>query len=315
MVRKIEIIGIPSSAGANQSGIEQAPAAIRAVGLAKALRKVGCDVIDRNDDPPVWMWREDTSELTASNVEATVKYVSYTRQRVTKALAAGHLPLVIGGDCSIEIGVVAANIDAGHRIGLVYFDGHTDLNVPGSVPNGTGEFEESLDWMGIAHMLGMEGGVPALAKIGSRHPLLNPSDIAVAGFIPEQASEFECKQIQKLNIRVIDWKTLAGNPEDEITKLLETWGKEFDRLLVHFDVDVLNFTDMPIADTTASRDVGLKLHQAMKVLSVLVAEERFSGLTITEINPTHGKEEGTSTHALKTFVQKLAEVFSQFAKK
>ena len=151
-------------------------------------------------------------------------------------------------------------------------------------------------------------------NIGSRCPLLNPSDIAVVGFVPEQASEFERKQIQDLNVRVVDWETLAANPENEITKLLKIWGKEFDRFLVHFDVDVLNFIDMPIADTTASRDVGLKLHQAMEVLSVLVAEERFSGLTITEINPTHGKEDGTSTHALQTFVQKLAQVFSQAVK-
>lgn len=311
MARKIEIIGIPSSAGANQPGIEQAPAAIRAVGLADALRKVGCDVIEHNDDPPVWQWRYSTSELTASNVEATVECVSYTRQRVTKALAAGHLPLVIGGDCTIEIGVVAANLDAGHRVGLIYLDGHADLNVPGSVPNGTGEFEESLDWMGVAHMLGVEGAVPALVESGPRRPLLNSSDVAIVGLIPEQASNFEHKQIQALDVHVVDWEAIAGNPEGEITRLLETWGKEFDHLLVHFDVDVLNFLEMPIADTTASRNVGLSLHQATSVLSVLVAEQRFSGLTITEINPTHDKEEGSSTQVLDTFVQKLAQAFSR----
>jgi arginase len=314
MAREIEIIGIPSSAGANRAGIEQAPAVLRAVGLADALRKAGRDVIDRNDDPPIWHWRPDPSDLTASNVKATVEYVGHTRERVARALAAGHLPLVLGGDCSIEIGMVAAHLDAGRRVGLVYFDGHADMNVPGSVPHGTGEFSESLDWMGVAHMLGLEGAVPELADIGPRRPLLRSSDVAVVGFIPKQASDFERKQIQALGIRVVGWEAVARDPEGEIARLLETWGNKLDHLLVHFDVDVLNFLEMPIADTTASRDVGLTLHQATRVLSVLAAEPRFSGLTITEVNPTHGVEDDSSIRALRAFVQELTQALSQPAR-
>lgn len=308
MARKIEIIAIPSSAGAYRAGIEQAPAMLRAVGLAEALRNTGCNAIDPNDDPPVCC--SYSSKLTASNIKATVKYVGHTRKRVARALAAGYLPLVLGGDCSIEIGVVAAHLDAGRRIGLVYFDGHADMNVPGSVPDGTGEFSESLDWMGVAHMLGIEGAVPELADIGPRYPLLSPSDVAVVGFIPQQASDFERQQLQALGIRVVGWEAIARDPEGEILKLLETWGNNFDHLLVHFDVDVLNFLDMPIADTTASRDVGLTLHQAMRSLAILAAEPRFSGLTITEINPTHGVEDSSSLRALRAFVQELTQALS-----
>jgi arginase len=311
MARPIEIINIPSSAGAYRAGIEQAPEAIRAAGLADALRNIGHDVIERNDEPPILQSRYNPGKLTVEYIESTVEYIGHTRKRVARALAEGHLPLVIGGDCSIEIGVVAANLDAGHRVGLVYFDGHADMNVPGSVPDGTGEFSESLDWMGVAHMLGLEGAVPALAEMGSRHPLLNSSDLAVVGFIPEQASDFERKQIQALGVRVIDWEAIARDPEGEIESLLETWGNDLDHLLVHFDVDVLNFLDMPIADTTASRDVGLTLHQATCVLSVLVEDSRFTGLTITEVNPTHGEKDGSSTRALRAFVQKLAQAFSR----
>jgi hypothetical protein len=46
---------------------------------------------------------------------------------------------------------------------------------------------------------------------------------------------------------------------------------------------------------------------------LLVADSRFSSLTITEINPTHGVEDGSSTRALHIFVQKLAQAFSQAA--
>lgn len=313
MPLQIEIISIPSSAGAYRVGIERAPAAMFAAGLVDALRNVGCGVIERNDNPPICQSRYNPTELTASYIEPAVEYIGHTRSRVARALAAGHLPLVLGGDCSIEVGVVAAALDAGYRVGLVYFDGHADLNVPGSVPDGTGEFSESLDWMGVAHMLGVEGAIPTIAEIGPHYPLLKPSDVAVVGFIPEQASDFERQQIRSLDVRVVDWETIAHNPSGEIASLLETWGNHFDHFLVHFDVDVLNFLDTPIADTTASRDVGLTLHQAVCALSVLVADSRFSGLTITEINPTHSLEEGSSTHVLPNFVQKLSQAFSSIA--
>lgn len=314
-MRQIQIISIPSSAGSTHPGLEQAPAAIRASGLADALRDMGHDVIERNDDLPVWQWRPDPTESTASNVKAAIEYIGHTRLRVAQALSAGRLPLVLGGDCSIEIGVVAANLDAGNRVGLIYFDGHADLNVPGSVPNGTGEFSESLDWMGVAHMLGVEGAIPALTNIGSRYPMLSASDVAVVGFIPEQASDFEKQQIQSSGMRVINWDTVARDPEGEITNLLATWGNEFSHLLIHFDVDVLNFLDTPIAETTASRDVGLTLHQAMRVLSMIVADSRFSGLTVTEVDPTHNLEDGSSVRMLRDFVQKLSQTFSQIAEK
>lgn len=206
--------------------------------------------------------------------------------------------------------MVAAHLDAGHRVGLVYLDGHADMNVPGSVPDGTGEFSESLDWMGVAHMLGLEGALPELANIEFRRPLLSPSDVAVVGFIPQQASDFERKQIQALGVRVIHWEAIARDPEGEMATLLETWGDKLDHLLVHFDVDVLNFLEMPIADTTASRDVGLTLSQSACVFSVLATDPRFSGLTITEVNPTHGMEDGSSTRALRALVQELAQALS-----
>lgn len=310
MSRQIQIISIPSSAGSTHPGLEQAPAAIRDTGFIDALRNASHTVVECDDHLPVWKWRRDANELITSNVKAAIDYIEHTRSRVAQALKAGYLPLVLGGDCTIEIGVVAASIDAGHRVGLIYCDGHSDLNVPGSVPNGTGEFAESLDWMGVAHMLGVEGAIPELARIGSRHPLLNVADVAVVGFVPEQASDFEKQQIQRLGMRVLNWDMVSRHPEGEMTNLLETWGQEFDHLLVHFDVDVLNFLDTPIADTTASREVGLTLDQAMRVLATLATDSRFSGLTITEINPMQNVKNNASIDALHRFAHKLAQVFN-----
>ncbi len=49
MTRDLSIIGAPSSAGADASGEEKAPAAFRRHGLIQSLMQVGRQVRDRGD--------------------------------------------------------------------------------------------------------------------------------------------------------------------------------------------------------------------------------------------------------------------------
>ena len=85
----------------------------------------------------------------------------------------------------------------------------------------------------------------------------------------------------------------------EAREALEAGGGPF---LVHFDVDVLDFVDCPIADVPHFEH-GLSLADAMSSLRVLVASPRFAGLVVTEINPDHADAEGV---AIGRFVSELA---------
>ena len=61
-----------------------------------------------------------------------------------------------------------------------------------------------------------------------------------------------------------------------------------DRLLVHFDVDVIDFTDVPLSENTG-RNEGLSYEHALRALRSLVSSPRLAGLTITELNPDHAE--------------------------
>ena len=166
MRRTLGIVGAPSSAGAFGPGQEKAPSALRAAGLLDRLRRAGLSVVDHGDVPG-FRWRPDPSRRDAQNIEAVTSAALAVSDKVRAARAAGEVVLVLGGDCTTELGTVL-----GHLTGdpaLVYFDIHPDLNVPGAVPDG------ALDWMGVAHLIGEERGVPALRDIGPRSPLL-PAD-------------------------------------------------------------------------------------------------------------------------------------------
>jgi len=60
---------------------------------------------------------------------------------------------------------------------------------------------------------------------------------------------------------------------------------------------VVDLFDLPVADIPLHNG-GLTFAEAMRCLTVLVRHEGLAGLTITEFNPDHGAEDGSTTGAL-----------------
>jgi arginase family enzyme len=62
-------------------------------------------------------------------------------------------------------------------------------------------------------------------------------------------------------------------------------------------VDVIDFLDLPVADIPL-HNAGLAFDEAMACLAVFARHEGLAGLTITEFNPDHGAEDGSTADAL-----------------
>jgi arginase len=284
--RKLGVIGVPTSAGAFAPGQEQAPHALREAGLVGFLRDGGAEVSDYGESP-TWRWRPDREHPRAQNLGKVVEIVRDTGQRVEEAALAGETSVVLGGDCTVGIGSVVGHSETADRIGLVYFDLHADLNVPGSSLPG------ALDWMGMAHMLGEKGAERDLVEVGPRTPLLTPDQVVVLGWGPDQATPHERDAIDRLELDAIPVGEVRDDPAVAARRALHILGGEADRILVHFDVDVIDFTDTPLSENPG-RNEGITYEQAMTALEVLVASPDLAGLTVTELNPDH-VEEGAGT--------------------
>lgn len=282
MNRPLGLIGVPTSAGAFAPGQEQAPRALRQAGLVESLRHAGVLVRD-HDDREEWRWRPDRDNRRAQNLNEVVEIVRDTARRVAEAVGAGEATLVLGGDCTIGIGTVAGHLASGERLGLVYFDTHADLNVPSSVREG------ALDWMGLAHMLGEEGAAPELVNVAGRTPLLEAAQVLLFAWGNEQATPFERAVIDRRDIAVVLVDEVSAGPEQAALRARERVEGGCDRLLVHFDVDVIDFTDVPLSENWG-RNEGLAFDDAMSALRTLLASPRLAGVTITELNPDHTEQ-------------------------
>ena len=299
MARTVAIVGVPASAGAFAPGQEQAPAALRAAGLVKSLQRAGL-AVDDHGDREVWRWRPDREERQAQNLGPVVEIVAETAARVAEAAVPGAVTLVLGGDCTVGIGSVAGHVTSGERVGLVYFDTHSDLNVPDSVREG------ALDWMGMAHMLGEPGARPELVEAGGRAPLLAPEQVVLFGWGPEQATEREREAISRRGLATVPVDEVAADPEAAAARALSLLESRCERLLVHFDVDVIDFTDTPLSENTG-RNEGLPFATALRGLRPLLASPLLAGLTITELNPDHA-EDGAG--AIERLASAIAEMLA-----
>jgi arginase len=286
---KLAVIGAPTSAGAFAPGQEDAPAALRDAGLLAALRSAGHEVVDRGDIAR-FRWRVDHDEPRAMNAAAVVDGVHAVAQRVDGAIRAGEQPLVLGGDCTVGVGTVAGAVAAGAEPRLVYLDMHPDLNTPSSVPDG------AFDWTGVAHMLDIEGADDRVAGAGPRRPLLADDDVVFVGVDRNQCTPHERAVIEARGLRVLD----AGDARRA------TDGRPF---LVHFDVDVIDFSDVPLSENTG-RGIGIAFEAAFDALDLLLAAEGFLGLTVTELNPHHGADGGAD---VARFATRLANAYRSAA--
>jgi arginase len=281
----LTVIGAPTSAGAYAPGQEDGPGALRAAGLLEAL---GPDVDDAGDVEG-FRWRPDPERPRAANLSVVADRAGQVAERVAAALETDGRVLVLGGDCTTGVGTVAGF--AGRDAGLIYFDRHADLNVPASTIDG------ALDWMGVAHVLDVEGAEPELAGIAGAPPMLTPERIAFLGLAP--VSPPEQAIIESLGLPVVSFDRAVADPAGAARETLDALAG-CSEIVVHFDVDVLDFLDAPLAEN-ADRAPGLPLSGAATILEELFLDPRTRALTVTEFNPHHGDAAAT-----KRLVEALA---------
>ena len=295
MNRALSIIGAPSSAGAYAPGQEKSPDAFRRHGLIQTLIQAGHQIHDRGDVPG-FRWRPDAAHPKTMNLEIVTRVAAAVADQVVAAMYAGEVVLVLGGDCTIELGTVAGALRDEASVALVYIDFDTDLNPPEAS-------DGALDWTGVAHLLGLPGTAKELSGLGPRQPMLGPADILFFGV--NNITSNEAETIRELGIKTIALSEVKVDPVAAANRAV-AWSSRYKRLLVHLDVDVLSYTSFPIAENVRRCEV-LTLDEVSAALSPLLAAPNWRALTLTEVNPDHAPDESGSFLDL---IAMLTRVFS-----
>ena len=285
-MRTVTLVEAPTSAGGYAPGQEDGPRALLDAGLIARLEAAGVPV-RRGGQVTPYRWRPDPDNPRAANAGAVIERASQVAELVRAAPPAETI-LVLGGDCTAGVGTVAALTHRFAQLGVVYVDRHADLNVPDSTVDG------ALDWMGVAHMLDIAGAVDAFAALAGQRPMLSREQISFLGLGPH--TDFEAEVIADRRLPVVDVTRASASPRDAARAALSPLS-DCDGLAVHFDVDLVDFLDAPLAENT-DRGISPTLRACGEMLGELLADARVRALTVTEFNPHHGSEDGSTTRRL-----------------
>ena len=271
------IIGVPSSAGAHHAGQERAPAALRQAGLPDRLRAAGLAVQDAGDLPGA-VFAVDHEHPHARNLPAVARVARETADAVAGLARPEPLPLVIGGDCTITLGVIAGFRRRHPDVGLMYLDGDTDLGTPQGGGSGI------LDSMGVAHLLGR--GARELAGLAGQPPLLDPARLAIVGADPRETDDAGRRFLAGAGVRLAEAPEFTADPAGVAASAMAGVAAASGPVVVHFDVDMVDSGDLPLGNFPHYGS-GVSLAAAMTALGAIRAHPSFAGLVLTEVNPTH----------------------------
>jgi arginase len=289
-----QLIGVPYTSAARPGGIASAIRVLREAGLVASLRRSG-HVRDGGDLELL----EGTGVRGASgllNERALGRLVAATRQAVAHALHRGRLPLLVGGDCPVLIGALAAGRDDDREPGLLLVDGHEDAWPPDR--SNTGEASDSE----VAIALGRVPGLPA--PLDDLVPLLTPQGVAMLG--PRDRRELDEAGVESLDGAIAlfrdDAAVRASGAAASAQEAVATLGAGTRSFWLHVDLDVLRTEDFAAADYL--QPGGLAWEELLDIAAPALADPRCFGCSVVIYNPDLDPER-TSAARVVRFVADL----------
>lgn len=289
--RRVVVVGVASSAGTHHAGQERAPEALRAAGLIRKLGEAGLEVSDLGDVARA-TFRTDRSSAVTRNLPAVLRVAETVADVVERAASDEAVLLVLGGDCTITLGVLAGLQRLEPDAGLIYFDGDADLATPGQ---GSG----ILDATGIAHLLGLIQ--TDLTSLFVTRPPVADSRLAVLGYDEGDPASFIPGVFDARPVLThFPDRAVRADPAGCARVACDALSGA-GRLVVHFDVDAVDGADLPLANFP-HYGTGVPLAVAQQVLAELFAAPRLSAVVLTEVNPSYDPE----GNSLSRYVEAVA---------
>lgn len=265
---RIEILGTPFNGLGIPPDIENPADGIRQANLIPLLKSKGHSVTDLGDLSGLQFQEILDEETGIKDFKTWLELSNEISRRLEPILERQSFPLLLGGDCSMLVGIFSAFVQKDMDVGLIFLDGHADFHYPETSPTG-----DPAD-MELAILTGR--GYEKIVQIAGQSPLLKDEDIVVYGIrawdqIADSDIEvFDTKRMAKIGINVAVEEGLQSLKQRE----LPFW--------IHFDVDVLDPKFMPVMYPESG---GLTFEEVQEFLMLARASGPNIGMSIACYHP------------------------------
>ncbi len=269
------IIDAPSILGLRNTGVQNLPEALKKAGLMDRLNATFAGRVQpsMHYDPT----RDPITHLL--NGTSIMLFSKDLSKMVNIEIEKKNFPIVLGGDCSILIGVLLGLRKIG-RYGLFFIDGHSDFYQPQA--STTGEVAD----MELSVVSGR--GPDILSNIEGLKPLVLDDDIVVFGYRDaEQSMSYGSNNVRNTNMQILDLSDIRNLGIKKATSLAVSnflTSEDLPGFWIHLDADVLDDRVMSAVDYRLGNG-GLEFSELSYILKTLTSSQKAIGITITIYNP------------------------------
>lgn len=264
---RIDLIGVPTDAGASCRGAALGPDDLRTAGLTERLAGLGYAVADLGDISV------NRRLPAAAEIDALAVGASEAGYR---SLETGARPVFLGGDHSISMGSIAGVArhcrDVGRPLFVLWFDAHGDFNTWATTETG------NIHGMSLARLC----GEPGFANDDSWFASVDPANVMILG-----ARALDCEEAQLIDergVQVIDMDAIrVAGVATPLRHFLNRIEAVNGHLHLSLDVDAMDPALAPGVGTTVAG--GLTLAEGELVMDMLHQSGRVGSLDLVELNP------------------------------
>jgi arginase len=270
---QLALVGAPTSAGAAAKGVENGPEALRSAGIVERLREVGYQVADAGD-LPMQFPQPDPENPRARNLKSILALLDPLRVRIEQSAKAHAFPLVLGGDVTVAVALLAGLRRQAPTLGLIHIGRHADLHTPTHTEDGI------VAPMTVSHLIGQ--GAAELVRFWKEPPLVREPDLALFGLAEPDAIDRErlgSLAVRRFPIEKVRRNGARATAEAALDRLRAT-NRDFVVLLL---ADVFSPEELPGgARATAG---GLTVSEVGEALDCFATRPTFAGLAICGYDP------------------------------
>ena len=276
--KRIKIIGVPMDLGAGRRGVDMGPSAIRIGGLHQKLCEMGFEVEDSGNIEVKTQEQAHSGERRRMYLQEIVLVCQELASRVARTLEEAKLPLVLGGDHSLAAGSTAGTSSFYRRqqgkIGLIWIDAHTDMNVPETSRSG------NVHGMPLAAVIGL--GPPELSEIEAFSPKVDVANAILIGarnIDPREKENLRNRRLRVVTMKELDMRGMKSVMEEA----LEQAGKTTVGFHCSFDLDAVDPQTAPGVGTPVQG--GMTYRESHLAMEMVADSQKLLSLDLVEVNP------------------------------
>ncbi len=279
-MQPVHLIGVPLDLGGGRRGVDMGPSAFRIAGLGEQIGLLGHGVVDRGNVPAPLRESGTLGDERKKYVDDIAGVCRRVYEAAYEALAAGALPLVLGGDHSLGGGIGGGQRGLGHP--RVVVSARPDLGGRPwrhEHPRDLRERQRPRHAAGGTAGLGTPGArrrSGSGAAVSAQHTVL----VGIRNLDDREKDQIRAAGVHVFTMKDIDREGMARVAERAIAAASAGTGG----IHVSFDLDACDPSIAPGVGTPVRGGLGYR--EAHLLMELVADSKRLVALDLVEVNPT-----------------------------